>query len=229
MLRSLLALAATLLLCAAARAQDVAGSADPPGFKRVTGSQIVLQSRADFDQLRLALEKVVWDGARMAVRPFKNEIAEGRRLTTYYRMPPNMLPLEAMRNYEQELRAGGFEILFSGTGEAIETVGYNNQIAREVLGMKGNYGTPEERAQWPLQHTDEARAAYIAARGRASDGGERYVSGYFALNTQGPWEVTRGSAKIPQGVTLARIDVIDAQAREQRMTLVTSGEMARAI
>lgn len=214
---------------AVAAAQDVAGSSDPPGLKRVTGSQIVFQSRADFDQLKLALEKVVWDGARMAVRPFRSETVEGRRTTTYYRMPANMLPLEAMRNYEQELRAAGFQILFSGVGEAVETVGYNNQIARDVLGMKGNYGTPEERAQWPLQHTDEARAAYVAARGRGPDGGERVVSGYFAVNTQGPWEVTRGSEKIPQGATLARIDVIDAKAREQRMSLVTSGEMAQAI
>ncbi len=225
----LVAMVSSLGLALHAAAQDVSGSADPPGLKRVTGSQIVFQSKADFDALKIALEKVVWDGARMAVRPFRSETVEGRRLTTYYRMPPNMLPLEAMRNYEQELRAAGFQILFSGTGEAIETVGYNNQIAREVLGMKGNYGTPEERAQWPLQHTDEARAAYVAARGRGPDGGERVVSGYFAINTQGPWEVTRGSEKIPQGTTLARIDVIDAKAREQRMTLVTSSEMAQAI
>ncbi|MCX8098528.1 MAG: OmpA family protein [Casimicrobiaceae bacterium] len=227
--RIVAALVPSLMLGALASAQDLSGTADPPGLKRITGSQIVFQSRADFDRLTLALEKIVWDAPNTRVRPFRSETVEGQRVTTYYRLPDRMLPIEALRNYEQELRAQGFQILFSGVGEAIETVGYNNQIAREVLGMKGVYSTPEERAQWPFQHTDEARAAYFAARGRGPHGGERYVSGYFAINTQGPWEITRGMERIPQGVTLARIDLIDVQAREQRMTLVTSAEMAQAI
>jgi len=226
--RGLLA-AAAAALALLAQAADLAGTADPPGLKRVTGSTIVFQSRADFDQLRFALEPVRWDGAQGQVRPFRSETVEGRRTTTYYRMPDQMGTLEALRNYESELKAGGFQVLFSGIGEAVETVGYNNQIARDVLGMKGSYGTPEERAQWPLQVTDEAKAGYFAARGPAPGGGERWISGYFAVNTQGNWEVTRGGQRLPQGVVLARIDVIDVKAREQRMQLVTSSEMAQSI
>lgn len=213
----------------AAGAADFAGTADPPGLKRVTGSSILFQSKADFDQLRFALEPVRWDGAQGQVRPFKNEVAEGRRITTYYMMPAQLGVLEALRNYEAELKAAGFQLLFSGLGEAIETIGYNNQIARDVLSMKGNYGTLEERAQWPLQITDEAKAGYFAARGLSPAGSERWVSGYFALNTQANWEVTRGGVRLPQGITLARIDVVDVKAREQRMQLVTSSEMAQSI
>mgnify|MGYP000480604317 CR=1 FL=1 len=60
---------------------DVSGSADPPGLKRFAGSSIIFQSRADFDQLKLALEKLVFDGARGALRPYKHEVVEGRRIT----------------------------------------------------------------------------------------------------------------------------------------------------
>ena len=126
-----------LSLPLAASAADVAGSADPPGFKRITGSEIFFQSKADFAALTFALQKIEWSGAESKVKPFRRVDAEGRRITTYYRIPAGMGVMEVLRNYEQELRAQGFEIAFSGIGEAVETVGYNNQIAREVLGMTG--------------------------------------------------------------------------------------------
>lgn len=134
-------------------------------------------------------------------------------------MPENIQVLEALRNYEQELREGGFEILFSGQGEDIETVGYNNQTAREILKMMGSYGTPEEKAQWPFQHTEERKAGYIAAR-KCGETGETYVSVYLVSNTHDKW------LNIPVDRTLVRLDLCEAKAREQRMALVKSEEMA---
>lgn len=223
---------AWLLGCAfpaTSSAADLAGTADPDGLKRLSGSEIYFQSRADFDALKLALEPLRWDGAQAALKPYRSLTVEGARLTTYYRLPDRVGVLEALRNYEVELRGAGYEILFSGIGEAVETVGYNNQIARELLGMKGSYGTPEERAQWPLQITDEAKAGYLAAKGKSPSGGERYVSAYLAPNTQGNWEVTRGAPRLPAGVVLLRLDVVDVAPRAQRMEFVSSQEMAQAI
>lgn len=53
LLAALCSLLAGLLLALppAASAADVAGSADPPGFKRITGSEIFFQSKADFAAL----------------------------------------------------------------------------------------------------------------------------------------------------------------------------------
>ncbi|MCS6921291.1 MAG: OmpA family protein [Elioraea sp.] len=223
------ALPALLLATALpAWAGDAPGTQDPPGLKRVEGSRIAFQSRADHDRLKLALEKIAWIPHEARLAPFRSVTVEGRRLSTYYILPERMLPLEAMRNYEQELRAQGFEILFSGSGEEIETVGYNNQIAREVLGMTGTYRNPEERAQWPLQEADERGAAYLAARRVGEGGAETYVSGYFGIFKHGSWEIARGIV-LPRGVAMARIDVLEVKPREQRMVFVSSEEMAEQI
>lgn len=206
-----------------AQAGDAPGTADPPGVKRFEGAEIFFQSRADFDALRLALSKIEWSGAEAKVKPYSAREVEGRRTTSYYRLPAGVSVLEALRNYEEEARSAGFEILHSGIGEAIETVGYNNQIAREIYGMKGTYGTPEEKAQWPFQHTDEAKAGYFAAQSAVDGAAGRFLSGYFVVNTHDRW------LDLPVGTVLARIDLIETKARAQRMVLVKSDEMAEAI
>ncbi len=213
-----------LLLCVTTLLPVVqaAGGADHPAVKRVTGSEVFFSKRADFDRLKLALEKVEWSGAEAKVKPFRSLVVEGRLLTNYYRLPAGIGVLEALRNYEQDLRENGFEILFSGLGEEVETPGYNNQIAREVLGMKGTYGTPEEKAQWPFQHTKEDQAGYIAAR-KTGPTGDLVVSAYIVPNTHDRW------LDLPVDLTLARVDVVEVKAREQRMELVTSSEMSNAL
>lgn len=211
-----------LLLVAATLPVFPAGGADHPAIKRVTGSEVFFSKRADFERLKLALEKIEWSGAEGKAKPFRSLVVEGRLLTNYYRLPAGIGVLEALRNYEQDLRESGFEILFSGLGEEVETSGYNNQIAREVLGMKGTYGTPEEKAQWPFQHTKEDQAAYLAAR-KTGPTGDLVVSVYLVPNTHDRW------LDLPVDLTLARVDVVEVKAREQRMELVTSSEMSNAL
>lgn len=214
---------------AAALAADAPGTADPPRMKRIAESRIVFQSKADHDRLALALEKLNWIGHEGKLAPFRSARAEGRRITTYYALPARMMPLEAMRNYIAELSGQGFEILFSGSGEELQTIGYGNQIARHVLGMTGSYGNPEERAQWPLQNADERSAAYFAARRKDEGGAETFVSGYFGIyKLGGEWEVSRGVV-VPDGVAMARVDLIEVEPRQQRMVFVTSDEMAEQI
>ena len=217
----LIVLGITSGVCASYGA-DIAGSADHAQIKRVTGSEIFFGSKADFGQLKLAMGKIEWSGAEAKVKPYESTKVEGKLMTNYYKLPERMLVLEAFRNYEQELRDGGFEILFSGQGEEVETVGYNNQIAREILNMKGTYGTPEEKAQWPFQHTEESKAGYITAR-KKGETGELYVSVYLVSNTHDKW------LDIPVERTLVRLDVCELKAREQRMELVKSEEMASEI
>lgn len=203
-------------------AADFANAPDHPQVKRVTGSEIFFQSSSDFDELKLSLGKIVWNGAEAKVMPYESVTVEGKRLTTYYKVPGNIGVLEAFRNYEQDLKEGGFEILFAGRGEDVETVGYNNQTAREILGMTGTYGTPEEKAQWPFQHTDEGKSAYIAAK-KAGEAGDLFVSVYLVPNTHDKW------LQIPVDQTLVRVDVCEVKAREQRMELISSEKMASEI
>ncbi len=219
----LMALAVGLLFLLPVQAEDFEGASDHPLVKRITGSEIFFQSSSDFDELKLALSKIEWSGAQGKVLPYESITVEGKILRNYYKVPEKIGVLEVFRNYEQDLKENGFEILFSGRGEEVETKGYNNQIAREILGMKGVYGTPEEKAQWPFQHTDEDKAAYIAAKKTSDTGDEFYVSIYIVPNTHDNW------LKIPVDRTLVRVDVCEVKAREQRMELVTSERMAGEI
>lgn len=215
-----------LLLFAAvltARSADTPGSQDHPLIKRVSGSSIFYHAKADFDRLKLALGPLEWSGAEGALKPWKSATAEGQRLSNYYSIPDGIGVLEALRNYEQELRGQGFEILFSGIGEETLTPGYGNHLAREVLGMKGNYGTAEEKAQWPFQITDERKAGYLAARQSSADGSEVFASVYAVVNQHDQW------LEQPQGRTLLRLDVCEVKARAQRMELVKSEAMAGEI
>jgi outer membrane protein OmpA-like peptidoglycan-associated protein len=223
---ALAALGLAVLLSAASGgvlAADAPGTADPPGLKRFEGSEIFFQSRADFDELKVALEKVEWDVSKAVVKPFRSTTVEGRRTTTYYRLPERVTTLEAFRGYRQELEEAGFEIVFAARGEELETPSYNNQVAREVYRMVGNYASPEEKAQWPFQHTDERQAAYVAGRKAGADGAETWVTAYIVPNTHANW------LRIPEGVVLARVDLLEVQARKQRMALVESDEMAERI
>ena len=217
----LLALAASAF-STASRAADSAGAQDYPSIKRITGSEIFFSKSVDYDKLKLALGKIEWSGAEAKVKPYQSATVEGKRITNYYRVPAGVGVLEALRNYEQELKEKGFEILFSGQGEEVETVSDNNQIATEILNMKGSYGTPEEKAHWPFQHPDEAKAAYIAAK-KAGESGDVYVSVYLVANAHDKW------LDLPIDLTLVRFDVCETKNREQRMELVKSETMASEI
>lgn len=219
-----LAVATAAGLCGLAAA-DFPGSADHPSLKRVTGSRIYFTKQQDFGQLKLALEKLEWIEHEGAQKPFRSATAEGRRLTNWYVCPEGMGTLEVLRNYEQEMREQGFEILFSAHGADAETLSYNNRIALDVLGIRGNYVTPEEAADWPFQSNPDREAAYVAAK-KTTDDGEIFASVYLIFNTE---PVRSGGLNLPAGVVLARLDICEVRKREQRMALVTSDEMKNEI
>lgn len=220
------AAAAAAAVCAAPLdAADYPKSADHPALKRVTGSRIYFTKKQDFDELTLALEKLEWVAHEAVQKPFRSVTAEGRRQTNWYVCPAGMSVLEVWRNYEQELREQGFEILFSARGEDAETLSYNNRIAMDVLKIRSAYGTPEESANWPFYSNPDRDAAYIAAR-KAGEGGEIFASVYVIFNTQ---PLRSGGHDVPADVALARVDICEVKKREQRMSLVTSEEMKSEI
>lgn len=221
---TLIFIAAAMSICPA-QTPDYPGTADYPLIKRVTGSHIYYGRKTDYDRLKLALEKVEWNAPEMRNNPYKSVTVEGRRLTNWYAMPQGMSVLEVWRNYEQELREQGFEILFSAEGADAETPGYNNMIARDVLGITGTYGTPETSSDWPLQTNDDKKAAYIAAK-KSTDTGDVFASVYIIYNAT---RTKSGGIEAPADVVLARLDVCEVKQREQRMTLVTSAEMNNEI
>ncbi len=207
-------------------AGHAAEPADPEGLKRFSGSEVLFGKDEDFSELRLALGPIEWSGAEAKVKPHQTQTVEGRLSKRYYVCPPGPSVLEVYRNYANELKASGFEILFQARGEELETRSYNNQVAREIFRITKPYGSPEESADWMLAVCDDGEAGYIAARRPTADGAFEYVSLYVFPCPDVAKNFFGGRAA---GRVVVRLEVCRTGAMEQRMELVTSERMGHEL
>jgi OOP family OmpA-OmpF porin len=215
-MKTAVALIASIVLCAGLRAADVEGSKDHPLIKRFDGSNIGRHLTKDYDEMKFTLGKVEFDYDKQNLKPFKQERKEGRRTSIVYALPAGVSVLEAFRNYENEFKAQGFEIVFTGNGAAEELDnGYDRFVAE-------NYkdSTPEN---WFTPFTLVKDFRYFAAKKVRDDGGEIWASVEVALNTE--WDYP----EFPKGNAIARLDVIETKAMGDRMVTVKAAEMAAKI
>jgi OmpA-OmpF porin, OOP family len=95
-----------------------------PLITAFTGSQLEGQEVKEYDEQQLVIGKVQPDGT------VQTEKLQGKVTRLDYRDPDNRSSLERMRNYEQALKKGGFEIIYNCSNEEcgpeiqIETIGY---------------------------------------------------------------------------------------------------------
>jgi outer membrane protein OmpA-like peptidoglycan-associated protein len=100
-----LALAALSLNLIPAQAADLPGSKDNPYIKRFEGSEIVAYKARNYDTLTFFEKDLT-----------KPVALEGEVTRIIYRVAPNKTSsLEVFRNYEEELKSKGFEVLHSGS------------------------------------------------------------------------------------------------------------------
>ena len=119
-----IALAATLLWSAGAAAQqEVPGAKDFPLIKRYEGSRLIGYESRPFDTAKLIVGRLtLGDNGQPA--PDAVRQLEGRYTRLLYLAPAQRSSLEVFRNYENELAAKGFTILFKCSGEEqCESVG----------------------------------------------------------------------------------------------------------
>ncbi len=110
-----IALAATLLWSAGAAAQqEVPGAKDFPLIKRYEGSRLIGYDSRPFDTVKLILGKLKSDNGQPAYDAVRE--LEGRHTRLLYLAPPQRSSLEVFRNYEAELAAKGFTVLFKCSG-----------------------------------------------------------------------------------------------------------------
>ena len=115
-------------------AADVKGGKDHPLIKRYEGSSLLWYEQKNYDALKMALECIVFDYNEGKMKPFKKVEVEGRKTTLFYNLPAGIGTLEGVRQYENELKEKGFEILFRASGEEVEKNKGDN-LAMEVYGM----------------------------------------------------------------------------------------------
>jgi len=104
-----------LLFAILVSAQDIPNSQDHLIISRYPGQSIRGYDVKEFDQYNLVLS-VNKTGA-----PEKVKKLEGKVTRIYYRNPPGRSTLEVFRNFEEGLRRGGAQILFSCAASACGT------------------------------------------------------------------------------------------------------------
>lgn len=222
----LIATAAIALLSGASQlfAKDAPGSKDHPDFKRLTGSEIIWYKASKFDELNIALAKIEFDYDKQEFKKTKRDKVEGQLTTIYYKLPADSTTLEAVRQYEAELKPAGYETLFTAENDKLDD-GYNRFVA-EI------YPTAKKADQLQYLHEfnkDEQR--YAVLKGKGKGGNDIYVSIYaFLLNdvSTGFDKLVEGH-KLEKGNIVARVDILETKAMESRMEVVKSDEITSSI
>jgi OOP family OmpA-OmpF porin len=114
---AIVGLASALMLSTGAVAQqEAAGARDFPLIKRYEGSRLIGYDSRPFDAVKLIVGKLtVGDNGQPASDAVRE--LEGRHTRLLYLAPTGRSSLEVFRNYENELAAKGFTVLFKCSGE----------------------------------------------------------------------------------------------------------------
>jgi OOP family OmpA-OmpF porin len=201
---------ALIATSAGAQTQDKAGAKDHPVLKRYQGSFIFEYSQEAFTEYKLplgkALNPTVPENQGRTIE--KEETIEGRLTRLSYLAPAGRAALEVFRNYEQELAAKGFEILFKGE--------------KEALGFR--FGARYTGVFSQIFEYNDSDNRFIAARLNRPEGNVTvavYVSAY---------DMGLSGGLTPQkGQPVIQVDIIEDKPMDQRMVVVSAEKMASSI
>ncbi len=180
---------------AAAQDQDVEGSKDHPLISRYPGSYIAKYLTKEFDEFALPLGPVDVENTIT-----KNQPLEGKITRIVYVAPAGRTVLEVFRNYQDALKKGGFETLFTCGPQ-----GCGSTVANAYANSGDNLD------YWGPQHGIH----YISAKlGRPE--GDVYVS--LLVDDQGP-----------DSRTDAELYVIEVKPMESGLITVDAASLANDI
>ena len=236
-----LALAATLALSLPAWGDstepkaDITGAKDSPLVARFAGSYIVSYDAKDFDEIKLplgALKPVADKDKRDAhnnivFAPAQSKALEGKRTRLVYLLPPNVAPLQAVRNYQNDLAGKGGKTLFECKNEEC---GGDASRASEGGGGEQSlamYLWPEDRIKdKDFTNGNCALTERIAEQRYAAlelPKNNAFVSVLAYVSKGGHY------CKVFTDRTVVVVDVLELKAMEQKMVTVKAEEMAQAI
>jgi outer membrane protein OmpA-like peptidoglycan-associated protein len=215
---------------------DIKGAKDNPLLKRYQGSFIVSYEQKAFDELALPLSPL--EKAEPTRQDRKNnniyvskaqKELEGRYTRLVYVNPAGRSSLEVLRNYQDEIKAKGGEIIFECKGEACggdpgratEGGGGDQSLMMHLLPPSRVTDPDFSNGACTLQSRIQDQR-YFAARVPV-EGGDAYL----ALMTWVMQDSTYCKALTDRTATLAIL--VEPKAREQKMVLVKAEEMAAGI
>jgi len=214
---------AVLLLVSAigplpAWAADLPEAKDHPLIKRFGGSEIVGYDLKRFDRYTLqtsTFKSYNFAGKRReyAAPPL---VVEGTVARIWYEAAGQASAIELLRNYQNELLAKKFKILYDSSKDAlaVKWIGYFNDLnANQIRTNRSHYVFYAVRDS--SIHVCSARL-------------ERPEGPIYVQLTAVQWDKAHPTYKARQGAYIA-VDIIEEKAMTQNMVLVSADEMAKAI
>ena len=215
---------------------DKKGSKDSPLLKRYEGSYIVSYEEKGFAEFELPLSRLEQvPGKRSgnnnhAYEPALKKSLEGKYTRLVYLLPENRSPLEALRNYQEEIKAKGGKILFECKEKECGGDAKRGIQAGGGHATLGQYLYPGERLT-EAWRTNGWCAVASKINSQRYTAAEIPSSGlHVSVLTYTIDEPDKSDGCVAfNGRTVAVVDLIEAKAREQKMVTIQAGEMAKAI
>ena len=205
------------MIVGSATAQDLTGAKDHPVIKRFAGSTIIGYDQKRFDQYQLQAGPFKRYDARAGAPEYAQTLAlEGAVTRIWYESPGATTATELLRNYENELTAGGFEILYDSTKDG---------SLRAVPGYLIRFGGDPVRT---------SRTKYVFAA--ANQDGTRFASLKLARPsgdlyvgvTTVEWAAPDPTYKT-QKAAYAAVEIVEVAAMQQQMVTVSASDMSKAM
>jgi OmpA-OmpF porin, OOP family len=207
-----------ILLSTLCWAEDMADSRDHPLLKRFAGSEIVGYDVKRFDAYELQTSTYRRYDLASKRREFAKPALhlEGARTTIWYEAPGNTGSTELIRNYQNELKAQRFEILYDSTNDSAAGTWVN------FLAPFAESTVKTTRSSYVFYAADAGGVRVTSAKLSRPEG-DVYVH-----LTAVQWSADDGIFKAKKGAYLA-VEIVEIQPMEQNMVLVNAEGIARAI
>jgi outer membrane protein OmpA-like peptidoglycan-associated protein len=215
-LAGLVAACVTLVSIAAVAQQEVPGARDFPLIKRYEGSRLIGYDTRAFDSFKLLLGKLKMNDSGQPVVD-ANRAVEGRHTRLLYLAPPQRSSLEVFRNYEADLAAKGFTVLFKCSGED-ECESFGTEIYRALYPPTGALQNNELSK---VAFNVPAEPRYLAATLSRPEG-DVFVSLYVAVERGDAFPQTKDRAAV-------LLDVVETKPMDSKMVTVDASAMAKDI
>ena len=214
--------------------QDEDGSRDHPLLKRYEGSLIVNYETKAYDELTVPLSTLKAsederDGTNNRVVRADNALQlEGAYARLVYIVPEGRSPLEVLRNYQQEMKVGGGEILYEckntdcGGELGGNDFGGSTQSLMMVLYPKERITAPDFSNGNCATTTNLTEQRFTV--GKLTQDGNEAVVAVLAYAVEDDLY-----CKEFNGRTFVMVLVLENKAREQKMVTVSAAEMQSAI
>jgi OOP family OmpA-OmpF porin len=205
---AVLALALAAAVAAPAAAADIRGAKDYPGIKRYEGASIVVYSTQKFTRYILPLGPADdVDAGDKPVFAASREVS-GALTRLSYTVPAGVSSDDVFENYQNELAAKGYQVLFKADADAI---GKRQDAIFSGIGTQLFDYSPE--------------AAHLLTAELTKDGTTIDIALYVTEFEDG---YTR-SVEVEKGQVIIQLDVIESGTLQDKMVTVSAAEIGRGL